>query len=84
MGWFFFFFVFFFFVFVCCFFRFLFVCFFKEKRTIKVFEYIMLLECILVKTAAECSITVDEDAIMFGYIMSLGCVKIATVCGVSQ
>ena len=56
----------------------------KEKRTIKVFEYIMLLECILVKIAAECSITVDEDAIMFGYIMSLGCVKIATECGVSQ
>ena len=44
----------------------------------------MLLECILVKIAAECSITVDEDAIMFGYIMSLGCVKIATECGVSQ
>ena len=40
----------------------------------------MLLECILVKIAAECSITVDEDAIMFGYIMSLGCVKIATEC----
>ena len=83
MGWFFFFFFFRFCLFVVFSVFCLFV-FFKEKRTIKVFEYIMLLECILVKTAAECSITVDEDAIMFGYIMSLGCVKIATVCGVSQ
>ena len=73
-----------FFRFCLLFFPLFFCLFFKEKRTIKVFEYIMLLECILVKTAAECSITVDEDAIMFGYIMSLGCVKIATVCGVSQ